>query len=199
MPFVQVILAYLEAERLQELQIADPRGTDTHEHLHELRAADEQERYIRLARDRFGEQGLAGAGRTDDQDALGNVAAQARIAIRLAQEFDDFHKLSFRFVNPLDVGELDADVLLHEHLCIALADTDHIARAAATDPAEHEQPDHRKDRGGSDQRKQRSEPVSTDSAGIVHVCALELLDELVVFDPRRAKADGLPDTPLRDG
>src|SRR3990170_3245502 len=59
-----VLLALLE-------QIPDARRADPHEHLDEVRAADGEERHVRLARHRAGQQRLAGARRPDEQDAPG--------------------------------------------------------------------------------------------------------------------------------
>ena len=58
-----------ELARLLE-EIADARRPDADEHLDELRAVDREERHAGLAGHRAGEQGLAGAGRADEQDAL---------------------------------------------------------------------------------------------------------------------------------
>ena len=56
-------------------QVADAAGADTDEHLDEVRAGDREERHARLAGDRARQQGLAGAGRAVEQDALGDLRA----------------------------------------------------------------------------------------------------------------------------
>ena len=78
-------------------QIADPRGADADEHLDELRSAQREERHVRLAGDGAREQRLARAGRTDQQHALGNPAAQVGVFLRVLQELDDLLQLVLRF------------------------------------------------------------------------------------------------------
>ena len=73
--------AGLVAARVLE-QPPHARGADARVHLDEVRAAGEQERHTRLAGDGAREQRLAGSGRTDEQDALRDVTADGREAIR---------------------------------------------------------------------------------------------------------------------
>src|SRR5258705_415993 len=56
--------------------VADAARADADEHFDEIGAGDGEEGHARLARNRAGEQGLAGAGRADQQRTLGNLAAQ---------------------------------------------------------------------------------------------------------------------------
>ena len=78
----RVLLGLLE-------HVAHAAGADADEHLDEVRARDGEERHARLAGDGAGEQGLAGAGRADQQRALGDLAAELGEALRIAQELDD--------------------------------------------------------------------------------------------------------------
>src|SRR2546421_702477 len=55
-------------------QVPHPRGADADEHLDEVGARDGEERHVRLAGDRLGQQRLARAGRPDQQDALRDLA-----------------------------------------------------------------------------------------------------------------------------
>ena len=57
-------------------QIADAAGAHADEHLDELRAVDAVERHARLAGHGPAQQGLAGARRAHEQDALGHAASQ---------------------------------------------------------------------------------------------------------------------------
>ena len=77
----------LLAGRLE--QVAHPAGADAHEHLHEVGAGDRQERHARLAGHGPGQQGLAGAGRPDQQDALGDAGADVLEAAGRLEEVDD--------------------------------------------------------------------------------------------------------------
>src|SRR5262249_22734716 len=69
-------------------EIADARGPDADEHLDELRSAEAEKRNVRLARDGAREQRLAGSRRADEQHALRNPAAEARVLFRILQELD---------------------------------------------------------------------------------------------------------------
>ena len=83
-------LAHL-AGRLEE--VADPTGADSHEHLHEVRAGDREERHPGLAGDGSGDEGLAGAGRSDEEDALRDPGADLGEFLGVLQEVDDLADL----------------------------------------------------------------------------------------------------------
>src|SRR5437870_3910107 len=56
-------------------QVADPGGADADEHLDEVRTRDREEGHARLTGNRPGEQRLAGAGRAEQEHALGDLGA----------------------------------------------------------------------------------------------------------------------------
>ena len=56
-------------------QVADPGRADADEHLHEVGAGDRDERHAGLTGDGAGDERLAGAGRADEQHALGDARA----------------------------------------------------------------------------------------------------------------------------
>ena len=95
--------------------VADAACADADEHFDEVRTGDGEEGHARLAGDGAGEQGLAGAGRADQQRALGDLAAEPRELARVLQIFDDFLQLLARFVDPGDVGEGHPAFLLGQH------------------------------------------------------------------------------------
>ena len=70
-------------------QVAHLGRAHADEHLDKLRAGDREERHMRFARDRLGQQGLAGARRADEQRALGQLGADARVFARVVQEVHD--------------------------------------------------------------------------------------------------------------
>ena len=107
--------------------VADAAGADADKHFDEVRTRDGEEGDACLTRDRAGQQRLAGAGRTDEQCALRNLAAEFREFGRVAQELDDFFQLFAGFVDPRDIVERDAALLFGEHLCARLAEA-HRAR-----------------------------------------------------------------------
>ena len=123
------------ALRLLE-HVADARRADADEHLDEVRAGNREERHVRLAGDGAGEQGLAGAGRADEQAALRDAAAEPLELLRVLEEFDDFLELLLRLVDTGDVGEGDAPLVLLQHAGARLAETEDAARAALHPPHE---------------------------------------------------------------
>ena len=54
-------------------EVTDAAGADTDKHLHEVGAGDAEKADARFAGDGSGEQGLAGAGRTHEEDSLGHA------------------------------------------------------------------------------------------------------------------------------
>src|SRR5438105_1111070 len=70
-------------------QMADAAGADAHKHLDKIRSGDREERHVRFAGDRAGEQRLSGPRRADQQHAFWNPAAKLLEFLRLAEEFDD--------------------------------------------------------------------------------------------------------------
>src|SRR5690606_18090763 len=70
--------------------VAHTRGANTDEHLDEVGTGDREEGNLGFARDRLGEQGLAGTGLTYHQHAARNTAAQALVFVGVTQEVDKF-------------------------------------------------------------------------------------------------------------
>ena len=95
-----MLLALLE-------QVAHTGGAHADEHLHEVRAADAEERHARFASDRFGQEGLARPRRADDQDALRNAPAQLLEFMRILEELDDLDDFFLGLINPGHVGKCD--------------------------------------------------------------------------------------------
>ncbi len=119
-------------------QIADPAGADADEHLDEVGAAHAEERHVGLAGDRLGQQRLAGAGRADEQDALGNAAAEGLVFLRRLEEIDDLAQFVDGLVDAGHVLEGDLQVLLGVELVPAAAEGE--GRIAARHPADREKP-----------------------------------------------------------
>src|SRR5262249_59824721 len=103
-------------------EVPHARRTHADEQLHELGAADREERHVGLARHRLRQQRLAGARRTDQEDALRQLAAEQSVLSRLLQELDDLLQLLLGLVLPRDVLERDARLLLAVHAGAALRD-----------------------------------------------------------------------------
>ena len=136
----RVLLALLE-------EVADARGADADEHLDEVRAGDREERDVRLAGDRAGEEGLARAGRADQEHALGDLAAELLELLRVLEELDDLLEL--------DLGLLDARDVLERHLLLRRGQElrPRLAEGEGLVPAGLHLPhDHEPDRDQQDQR-----------------------------------------------
>ncbi len=101
----RVLLALFE-------QVANTRCADADEHLHEVGTGDREERDVGFASDCAREEGLAGARRSDEQDALGDAAAKTLELLGLAEELDDLLELFLGFVDAGDILERDL-LLLH--------------------------------------------------------------------------------------
>ena len=86
-------------------EVADPDGADADEHLHEVGAGDRQERHAGLAGDGPRDQRLAGAGRADEQHALGDAGADLLEPLGHLQEVDDLSDLLLHALVAGDVGE----------------------------------------------------------------------------------------------
>src|SRR5205823_11840122 len=82
----RVLLALLE-------EVAHAGGADADEHLDEVGSGNREERNVRLTGNRLGEQRLPGAGRADEEHALGDLAAELLELLRILQEIDDLAKL----------------------------------------------------------------------------------------------------------
>ena len=147
----RVLLALLE-------QVAHAAGAHAHEHLHEIRTGDREERNIRFARDGARQQRLAGARRADQQNALGNPAAQLLELLRLAQELDDLLQLFLGFFHARHVLERDFLLLRGMQPGAALPEAQRLV-AAALHLAQHEDPESDHQREGQE-RSQQVDPVA---------------------------------------
>ena len=169
-----VVLGLLE-------QVTHPGGTDTDEHLDEVRAGDRVERDTGLAGHGAGQQGLAGAGLAVEQDALGDLGADGEELGRLGEELLDLAQLLDRLVSTGHVGEGHLGGVLGRQLGLALAEAHHLGAAALhlahEEPEQAEHEDERDDRD-----EQAAEPVgAADLVGVAvrRLVRLERLHEAV--------------------
>ena len=178
----RVLLALLE-------HVAHPAGADAHEHLDEVGARDGEERHVRLARDGARKQRLAGSGRSDQENALGDLAAEALELLRVLEEVDDLLKLLLGLVDPGNVLEGDPAEAFGQQPGAGLAEAHRLAAAGLHLPHEEypdaDQQQHREpgnqdleqrrgsvvDRQGVDRHATRPQPF--DELGIVGGVGLE--------------------------
>ena len=136
-------------------QLADARGAQADEHLHELRARHEEERDVRLAGDGAREQRLAAPGGSEQQHALGDAAAEPLVLLRVLQEVDDLAELLLRLVHAGDVVEAGLHLLAVVDLDLVPAQVERGVGAAAH-PFEDEVVDedhHQRERQDVDQQR----------------------------------------------
>ena len=145
----RVLLALLE-------EVANAAGADADEHLDEVRAGDAEEGNARLAGDGAREQRLAGARRTDEQDALRDAAAEALELLRVLEEGDDLLDLVLRLVDSGDVRERDLVLRVAQHARLGLAERHGLA-AAGLELA-HEEEEHDADEEHREERDERRRP-----------------------------------------
>src|ERR1700756_5121784 len=110
--------------------VAHPAGADTNEHLDKVGAGNREERYVRLAGYRAGEQGLARARRPHEQHALGDLAAEPLKFLWVLEVFDDLFEFLLGLVDPGDVLEGNPPDLFRQKACSALAEAHGTAAAA---------------------------------------------------------------------
>ena len=120
-------------------QVAHAGGADADEHFDKIGAAKAEERHVGLAGHGLGQQRLAGAGRADEQDALGDAAAEALVLVGGLEEIDDLAQLGDGLVDAGHVLEGDVQVFLGVELGLAAAEGQR--RAAGRPAHQHQQPD----------------------------------------------------------
>ena len=94
-------------------------------------ALTREERHVRFSGDRAGQQGFTGAGRADQQHALGDFRADLVVLAGVLQEVHDFDQLALGFLVSGHVGELGLHaVFLAVLLGLALPELHDAALAA---------------------------------------------------------------------
>src|SRR5215471_7926919 len=102
--------------------VADARGADANEHLHEIGTADGKERYVCFTRDGTRQQGFAGTGRADHQHAFGDTATEFLKFFRITQKLDQFLHFVLRFLYARHVAKRDLILVTREHPCLGLTE-----------------------------------------------------------------------------
>src|SRR5581483_9994496 len=86
-------------------KFANPRGTDSNEHLHELRPIGGEKRDASLTGERASEQRLARAGRTHQQNTLRNAGAESAVSPRVLQEINYLLQLLLGLIHAGNIRE----------------------------------------------------------------------------------------------
>ena len=135
-------------------EIPHPGGAHPHEHFHKIGAGQAHKGHPGLSGHGPGQQGLAGARGTHQQDAFGEVAPQNLKFGRVLQELDDFLQFLFGFFHPGHILEGDLGFVLDINLGLALAHG-HEAAGAAADLPEEVDPDADEEHEGEAPRNRR--------------------------------------------
>ena len=133
-------------------QVSHAGRAHTYEHFNEVRARNRVERHASLARHSLGEQGLTGAGRAVQQNALGDLCTQAGELFGFSQELPDFFQFSERLVHTGDVAKTYLRLVLGKLLRAGLGETHH--GGAASDSSHQEPEEHTKDQNRQQQGHQ---------------------------------------------
>ncbi len=176
--------------------VTHTRGADADEHFDEVRTRDGEERHVGFAGHRARDQGLAGAGRADQQHAARNPSAQPLIFAGVAQEFDDLLQVLLGLVDAGDILEGDAAMRLGQHLGARLAEAHRLAGAALHLPRqEHPDTDQRDEwQPGDQQRHEPRHVVARRFGGNVHLGIIQALDQR-----RVVRRIGLESRPVGEG
>jgi hypothetical protein len=170
---------------LEEITYAG--GTDTDEHLDEVRPGDRVERHPRLTRDGPGQQRLAGAGRTVQQHALGDLRPERLVLRRRLQEVLDLVQLLDRLVGARHVRERRLRRVLGDQLGLGLAEVEHPGAAALH--LRHEQ--QQKDDEHTDREQVDQQPYDDTVLGDLGVPGVDLLLGLERLQLAVEVADGV--------
>ena len=142
--------------RLRLLEhVADTGRTDADEHLDEVATGEAKERHPRLPRDGLGQERLAGAGGADEEYALGDMATEDLVFLRVAEEFDDLAQLLHRLVDPGHVVERDPQILLGVLFATAAAEGH---RAAGPPQTLHHREEEEGQQAGEEEHRQPAPP-----------------------------------------
>ena len=123
-------------------QVTHATGAHPDKHLHEVRTGHGEKRYAGFTGHSSGQQGLAGTGRTQQQSAFGNLAAELLELAGIFEKLDDFLQLLLSFVGPGDIAKGDTRAFIGEQFGFALTEREKtLGSAAALHLANEEQPD----------------------------------------------------------
>ena len=147
-------------------QVTDTGRTDTHEHFHEIRTGNGEERAAGFSCNSSRQQSLTGSGRSHEQYALGDTGTQFRILPRIFQEVYNFFQFMLFLIGTCHIGKgCLASVRLILDVCLAEGGV--LAAAVCLPHHEHEQEDHQPQQHQCG--NQRQQPRSIPNLIIVHL------------------------------
>ena len=138
-------------------QVTDTGGTHAHEHLHEIRTGDGEERTACLAGNGSRQQGLTGSGRAHEQNAFRDACADLAVLPRIFQEVNDLLQLVLLLVGACHIGKRRLSGV-HLVLDVRLSEGGVLAAAVCLPHHKDKQHDHHHDqqqRGDERQQPRR--------------------------------------------
>ncbi len=145
----RVLLGLLE-------HVAHAARADADEHFDEVGAGNGEEGHIGFAGDGARQQGLAGAGRSDQQHAARNAPAEPLESLRIAQEFDDLLQILLGLVDARDILKGDPAMRLGQKLRLRLAEAHGLAAGALHLPRQEDpHAENRDERQPVDEQRQK--------------------------------------------
>ncbi len=137
--------------------VAHAACADTDEHLDEVGTGNGEERHIGLARDGARDQGLAGAGRPDQEHAARDAPAEPLVLAWIAQELDNFLQILLGLIDAGHVLKRDAAMGLGQKLRARLAEAERLAARPLHLAGQHD-PNHDQHNEGEPRHQERDEP-----------------------------------------
>ena len=175
--------------------VAHARCTHTHEHFNEVGTGNREERHIGFAGNRPRQQRLAGAGRTDQQRAFWNLAAEALELVRILQEVDDLDQIVLGLFDASHIFKRDLAVALGQQLGLGFAEAHGLARPRLhLADEEHPHADQQQHRQPVDQRVGQQRVALRGAEVDFDVLVAQFLD--LVFEIHQ-RAGGLNRRPVR--
>ena len=161
-------------------EISHARSADADKHLNKVGTRHREEGHIGLARDSLSQQGLSGSRWAHKECALGYLATQLGVMLRVLEEVHDFGNLDFSLGESCNIleGDLIVIVLVKEaSLGLANAEDASTASTGTAHSTEQEEPQ-------SDQQDDGSESVKYHRQVITALDILHLTSEHALLAPR---------------
>ena len=154
-------------------KVSHARGAQADKHFNELGSAQAEKGYAAFSRHGFRQQCFTGAGRTDQQDAAGNLSPDTGVASRLLEEGGHLFKLLPGFVHAGGILEADRDIILHVDLGLVFANGH--KSGLLLEPAHHEHPDAEEQGDRYHPGHDGAQEIRFDSAGIGDIVLFQQL------------------------
>ena len=138
-------------------QITHTGGTDTDEHLDEVRTGNREERHACLTGYGTGQQGLTSTRRAKEQNALRNPGSKVVVLLRMLEELDNFFQFLLGLISTSYILEVDLDLVGTAHAGTALA-KGHDPAAAALRLLHDEEPYTNQQENRQNRREHRGPP-----------------------------------------